>query len=117
MQDSQQAETLAQTRRLLIDELERSAAYHEAGQYEELGATFDQIDELIWSVKPKRVRNQSLEYLAYCLLDVWIDSSNHDWLHYGSVDKNHWPVLARRMKEVLKGRRDFRIGEYKGILP
>lgn len=117
MPDSKQAKTLAQARRLLIDELERSASYHEAGRYEELGATFDEIDRLIWSIKPKQVRSQSLEYLAYCLLDSWMDSSNHDWLQYESVDESDWPVLARRMKEVLEGRRDIQVKEYKGILP
>lgn len=113
---AQNESVLARARFLLIEELGQSALLHEAGRYDDLGAKFDEIDGLLWSVKPRKVREMSLEYSAYCFLGSWLDASNHDWFFNEPVSEGDWPSLARCMKEVLEGRRDFRPEDYRGVL-
>ena len=117
MKDSERTRALAQLREVLIHELEQSVKHHMAGRYDEVGETFYQIDELVWSIKPKGIREETIEYQAYCVLDAWIHASDHDWLIYDSVKKDDWPRLGLRMKEVLENRREYRKDEYEGILP
>lgn len=109
-------EALTRARRLLIDELERSAEHHEARRYGKLGSSFLEIDALVNRVLPQPNSKQSVEYEAYCFLDSWIDSSNHGWSHYEPVKQSDWPRLARRMVEVLRGRREFSREDFEGVL-
>ena len=117
MRESEQTRTLSKIRRLLIHELENSAKYHEAGRFEKLGETFFEIDRLVWCVKPKDVRERTIEYHAYYVLDSWIHASEHDWTIYETVGRDDWPGLALKMKEVLENRREYHRDEYQGILP
>jgi hypothetical protein len=55
-------ERLSRIRALLVAELSRSAELHERGCYEDLGAQFDAIDEMIWKLGPRRFVKTTLEY-------------------------------------------------------
>lgn len=109
-------ERLSRVRALLIAELSRSAELHERGCYEDLGSQFDAIDELIWKLRPRRFRKTTLEYKAYCLLDSWLDSAGHDWLHHEPIRQADWPSLARKMVAVLEGKAAFCPEDYAGAI-
>jgi hypothetical protein len=79
--------------------LERVIVRHEAGQFEELGSEYDQIE---MEPLPFRDRASEAYVFAFRFWDGWVDASNHEWHHYEPLGRDAWPLLAREVIAALR---------------
>ena len=79
--------------------LERAAARHEAGRFDEIGKEYDQVE---LETLPFRDRASVAYHFAFRFWDGWVDASNHNWLYYPGIGRDAWPELAG---EVVAGLR------------
>ena len=97
-------------RNSLVGELLKDAAAHEAGHYDEIGRRFDRVEREL-----PRGAAQPLTKLRVALSfwDGWIDARDRRWQAGGNIDKEEWPMLARRIASDLTHDReisDARVG-------
>ena len=107
----------AAARNALVAALQKDAALHEAGRFEEIGSRFDDIArDLPRGSVPSLTRLR----VALAFWDGWIDARDHGWLGGGTIPKGEWPMLARRIASELSSDQDIsdaRVGARFQTLP
>lgn len=94
----------AAARNALVAALQKDAAAHEAGRFDEIGRRFDGIErDLPRGSVPALNRLR----VALAFWDGWIDARNHGWLGGGNIPKGEWPMLARRIASDLAADQDI----------
>jgi hypothetical protein len=86
------------TRESLVTELQKDAAAHERGRYDEIGRRFDRIEREMPRGPAPQLRKLRV---AIAFWDGWIDARNREWPAGGNIDKGEWPMLARRIASDL----------------
>ena len=97
----------ADVRNALVAALQRDAALHETGRFDEIGTRFDGIARDLPRGKApalKRLR------VALAFWDGWIDARDQGWLGGGNIVKGEWPMLARRIASDLSADKDISDG-------
>jgi CheY-like chemotaxis protein len=96
--DSEREMNYGTARNFLVVELQKDAAAHECGRYDEIGRRFDSIEREIPRDAAPQLRKLRV---ALAFWDGWIDARNREWPVGGSIDKGEWPMLARRIASDL----------------
>jgi CheY-like chemotaxis protein len=94
----------ATARNALVAALQKDAALHETGRFEEIGSRFDGIARDL-----PRGSAASLTRLRVALAfwDGWMGARDEGWLGGGNILKGEWPMLARRIASDLSSDRDI----------
>jgi hypothetical protein len=88
----------------LVAELQKDAAAHERGRYDEIGRRFDGVErELPRGAAPQLGRLR----VALAFWDGWIDARNREWPIGGTIHKEEWPMLARGIASDLAQDQDI----------
>jgi hypothetical protein len=98
--------TYGSARNSLVTELQKDAAAHERGRYDEIGRRFDAIEREMPRGTAPQLRKLRV---ALAFWDGWIDARNREWPTGGNIDKGEWPMLARRIASDLS--HDFEIAD------
>jgi hypothetical protein len=98
------------SRNALVAALQKDAAAHEAGRFDDIGRHFDGIAR---DIPRGRVPALARLRVALAFWDGWIDARNQGWLGGGDIPKGEWPMLARRIASELSSDQnisDARVG-------
>lgn len=79
--------------------LEAEAAFHETGQYQNIGIALDPTYESI--LKYTSVLDDAIAF-GFTFWDNWIDAANHKWLHHKPIKKEDWPNHAREIAQAIR---------------
>ena|SRR5918997_4913730 len=96
--------TYAAARNALVAALQRDAASHEGGRFDEIGLRFDGIAR---DLPRGRVPALTRLRVALAFWDGWIDARDQGWLGGGDIPKGEWPMLARRIASELSSDQDI----------
>jgi hypothetical protein len=91
-------------RNSLVTELQKDAAAHEYGRYEDIGRRFGDVER---EMPPGAAPQLMGLRMALAFWNGWIDARNRDWPACGNITKAEWPMLARRIVSDLSADHDI----------
>ena len=78
----------------LLAALTRDVLLHEAGRFDNLGESYDEVDTRL-------PRNADPEFnkliFAHEFWAGWLDAREHDWMFYEPIKQADWPRFARQI--------------------
>ena len=94
----------ATARNALVAALQKDAALHETGRFDEIGSRFDGI---VRDLPRGSAASVTRLRVALAFWDGWMDARDEGWLGGGNILKGEWPMLARRIASDLSSDRDI----------